>query len=309
MTTDATASMARRETLLPLLCLLATGALLGLTTFVAGSAIRQGWAPFAFLFWSALTSGVLLSVLALAAGERPRLSPHLLRYALLSGLLSFALPNLLSFAAIPHVGAGFVALCLAFPPLVTYAMAVPLRMDRLTTRGVLGMALGLVGAVFLALSGTRSDDGGWLWIGLALAAPLVVSAGNIYRTVDWPGLASPRLLAPLMLLAAALISGTVAVATGVPLQLPDAPVEIALLAAQTLVVAATYALYFILQKLSGPVGLSQIGWIAAGTGKTLAVAFLGETVPLLLPPAFVLILAGIIVLARRGKGAGADRRD
>lgn len=285
--------------LLPLACLLATGALLGLTTFLAGVAIRAGWAPYAFLFWSALTSGLLLLILALLAGERPRVSGHLLRYALMSGLLSFALPNLLSFAAIPHVGAGFVALCLAFPPLLTYGFALPLGMDRISPGGLAGMALGLAGAVLLALSGTRSDDGGWLWIGLALAAPLVVSAGNIYRTIDWPGFASPRLLAPLMLLAAALIAGVCASAGGVPLALPTERADLLILAAQTLVVGATYALYFILQKLSGPVGLSQIGWIAAGTGKTLAVAFLGESVPLLLPPAFALILAGILVLARR----------
>ncbi|CCG41394.1 DMT family transporter [Magnetospirillum molischianum] len=294
------AGLCMPSALKPILCLLATGSLLGLTTVLAGLAVRSGWNPIAFLFWSALGSGVLLAGVAGLAGERPKPSLPLLRYALISGLISFALPNMLSFSAIPHVGAGFVSLCLAFPPMLTYGIALFLGMDRASVKGIGGMILGLSGAVLLALSQSSAQDGLWIWIGLALMAPVIIATGNIYRTVDWPKEASPRLLAPVMLLAAAAIIGLWVVFTGIPLS-PVAWDRTAsmLLFAQMTAVAATYALFFVLQKLSGPVGLSQIGWIGACVGKLLAVLVLAEAVPIILVPAFGLIFIGIVFVSRR----------
>ncbi|WP_280142426.1 DMT family transporter [Rhizobium sp. NFR03] len=286
----------------PLLCLLSTGALLGMTTVIAGLAIRAGWHPVAFLFWSALGGGLLLAIIAFMSGERPKASLALFRYALLSGLLSFALPNMLSFVAIPHVGAGFVALCLAFPPLLTYGLALPLGLDRFSAGAVVGMAFGFGGAVLLAASKPAAGGDGWMWTGVVLLVPFIIATGNIYRTVAWPEQASPRLLAPAMVLTAAMIIGLYATLAHVPFTpaIWDRSVMV-LLMMQMAIIAGTYALYFVLQKLNGPVGLGQIGWIGAATGKLLAVACLGEVIHAILPPAFLLILVGIVLVSRRGK--------
>lgn len=285
-----------------LLCLVSAGSLLGLTAVIGGVAIQSGWHPIAFLFWSASGGGLMLAIAAYAVGTRQKPSYGLLRYGLLSGLLSFSLPQMLSFASIPHVGAGFVSLCLAFPPLLTYGLALPLGLDRFSIKGIAGMTLGLGGAVLLAFSRPGDGDGGWIWTGFALAAPAIVAAGNIYRTVDWPANASPRLLAPLMLLAAAAIIGLYAAFAHVPLKPATWDRNaMLLLLVQMAIIAATYAFYFVLQKLSGPVRLSQIGWIGAGSGKLMAVAFLGEAIPPILPVAFLLILAGIVLVSRRAR--------
>ncbi|WP_244537322.1 DMT family transporter [Methylobacterium pseudosasicola] len=279
--------------------LLSTGALLGLTTVMAGLASSLGWHPIGFLFWSALGGGLVLTAAAGLAGERLRPSSALLRYGLWAGLLSFALPNILSFAAILHVGAGFVALCLAFPPLLTYGLALVLGMDRVSVPGVVGMALGLGGAVLFAASRLTGAEGGGIWAGLALAAPVSVAAGNIYRTVAWPTGTSPRLLAPVMVLVAAVMIGAYAILAAVPLFAVPATGTLALLPVQAAIIAATYGLFFVLQKVSGPVGLSQIGWIGAITGKGLAVTLLGESFPPVLALAIPLILAGIVLVSRR----------
>jgi drug/metabolite transporter (DMT)-like permease len=279
--------------------LVLTGGLVGATTVIAGLAIRSGWHPIAFLLWSGLGGGLALVASACAAAERPKLSAALLRYGLLSGLLSFALPNMLSFVSIPHVGAGFVSLCLAFPPLMTYGLALPLGLDRFSTMGAAGMTLGLGGAALLAASRPGGADDGGIWTIVALTAPVIIATGNIYRTIDWPGNASPRLLAPIMLLPAAAIIGVYAVSAQIPLN-PETWDESAsaLLAAQMTIIAASYTLFFALQKHSGPVGVSQIGWISAVAGKLLAVAFLGEAFPAIFPFAFLLILAGIVLVTK-----------
>jgi drug/metabolite transporter (DMT)-like permease len=72
-----------------------------------------------------------------------------------------------------------------------------------------------------------------------------------------------------------------------------------LLVAQIAIFSATYALYFILQKLAGPVYLSQIGSVAAIFGAALAVVALGEIANAGLLVAAALILAGVVLVNRR----------
>ncbi|WP_144426215.1 hypothetical protein [Methylobacterium sp. ARG-1] len=102
-----------------------------------------------------------------------------------------------------------------------------------------------------------------------------------------------------MALTAAAIIGAYAVAFGIPLIAVPSASTAGLLPVQAAGIAATYALLFVLQKRSGPVWLSQIGWIGAITGKGLAVALLNESFSPILALAIPLILAGIVFVSRR----------
>jgi hypothetical protein len=68
---------------------------------------------------------------------------------------------------------------------------------------------------------------------------------------------------------------------------------------QVAITAVTDALFVALERRRGPVGLSQIGWIGAITGKGLAVLLPGEASPTILAPAIPLTLAGIVQVSRR----------
>ena len=282
---------------LPLTLLLVVGSLLGLTANIVKLALVAGWPPLAFLFWSALGAGLILLGTAVVTGNRPGTAPATLAYYAWSGLLSIALPNALFFSAIPHVGAGFVALCLAFPPLATYALALALHMERVQAIRATGIAVGLLGALVLASGKARSGDAEPLWIATALIGPLVIAFGNIYRTRYWPDGATALSLAPGMLLGGALWllpwlwleRGSGAGAD---------PKSALVLLAQITVFAMTYALYFILQKIAGPVYLSQIGSVGAIVGTGLAVLVLGEPAGWSLVSALVLILAGVFLVNR-----------
>lgn len=282
-----------------LLWLIVTGSLLGLFVFLAGIAMGRGWSPLAFLVWSGLGSALLMGLAVAATEQLPPLSTPLLRYALLSGLISFTLPNAISFLAIPHVGAGFVALCLAFSPILTYGLAIPLKLDRLSAIGAAGMALGLGGAGLLALSQVEGG-GGWFWILAAMSAPAALAAGNIYRTWDWPAGVSGRILAPAMVLTGSLGAGLAALASGATLAPPDwSRAALEPLVAQVLLLAIYYNCHFVLQRIGGPVVLSQISWVGALVGKGAAVVWLGERAPPGLIPAFLLVLLGVILVSKR----------
>ncbi len=299
-----------KRSFLPLLLLVTVGAMLGVTAVIAKAAALAGWPPVALLAWALLGGGLLQLGFTLAAGRRPRTGAPYLRYYLGSGLLQ-ALPNALAFAAAPHVGAGIVALCFAFPLIFTYGLALCFRLERLQAPRLAGVLLGLAGGLVIAAGsgGSGFSPSPWIpspWMMAALAAPVFIAVGNLYRSLYWPPGASALELSPGMLLTAgaSLLLGLLA--AGTPL-VPDSWgfATSALLLGQTAIFALLFVLYFVLQKLAGPVYLSQIGSVGALVGLGLATALLAE--PLSPPTALAgLLVAGGILLVNRHLGRRGD---
>ncbi|OLU27064.1 DMT family transporter [Pseudomonas sp. PA27(2017)] len=279
--------------------LFTVGTLMGLTSILVKLAGSAGWQPMAYLLWGLLGGGLLLLLFAWWRGERPGMSLSQQRYYLASGLLSIAVPNGLLFSSIGHVGAGFASMCLAFPPLFTYLLALALRMEALSRIRLLGICIGLSGSLLLALGKLRGGDSPALWVVAALCVPVFLALGNIYRARYWPSGATPLSLAPGMLLGGALLLGLTAL-FGVDFS-PNlnSPLAVGLMLVQMLLFAAVYALFFILQKLAGTVFLSQIGSVAAITGAAMAIGLLGEQGSLSLALAALCIVVGVLLVAWR----------
>jgi drug/metabolite transporter (DMT)-like permease len=202
------------------------------------------------------------------------------------------------FATVPRVGAGFVSLAIAFPPLFTYLAALALRLERYDSARALGVLLALGGAAWIAVLKLAAPDASVGWILAALAVPVILATGNVYRTLRWPKGARPEELAPPMMTCAALMliawGALVPQATlAVPL---DRPAPLALIAAQTAVFSIQYLLYFVLQKRGGPVYLSLLGSVGAVVGVPAAVLLLGEAPPRGLAVGATLIALGIALM-------------
>ncbi|MGP0172807.1 DMT family transporter [Pseudomonas sp. NCHU5208] len=286
--------------LLALALLFGIGTLMGLTSNLVKLAGSIGWQPMAYLLWSLSGGGVLLLLFAWWRGERPGMGLPQQRYYLASGLLSIAVPNALLFSSIGHVGAGFASMCLAFPPLITYLLALALRMEGLSRIRLLGICIGLSGSLILALGKLQGGDSPILWVLAALSVPVFLALGNIYRARYWPSGATPLSLAPGMLLGGALLLIATAL-FGVDFSPHlDSALAVGLLAIQMLLFASVYALYFILQNLAGTVFLSQIGSVAAITGAAIAIGLLGEQGSLSLLLAALCIVGGVLLVAWRG---------
>jgi drug/metabolite transporter (DMT)-like permease len=101
-----------------------------------------------------------------------------------------------------------------------------------------------------------------------------------------------------MLLAATLLLLVFMVVAGIPFVPKVDGNGILLLATEIAVFSATYSLYFLLQKLAGPVYLSQIGSVAAVAGAALAVIALGETAAPVLGFAMIATLGGAFLVNR-----------
>lgn len=198
-----------------------------------------------------------------------------LRYVVLAGLITFVGANLLVFAAIPHVGAGQVGMMFALSPVFTlgFSLLFGLRAPKLT--GLIGIALGLAGAALVAL-GRGALGGSAVWAMAAVGIPVILAVGNVYRTLDWPDGVEPMALAFWSHLTAA-TTFAVMLAFTTPARALTTIAEIpSVTLTQMLVAGATFPAFFRLQRLGGPVMLSQIGYVAAATGMTAAVLLLGE---------------------------------
>ena len=287
----------KRAWLAPLLYLLSGGALLGLSTNLAKFANDMHLPALSFLYWS--ISGASLILLALAAYRRnlPPLTVRSVEYYLISALLGVAGANLLFFSAIPHVGAGFVALIITLPPLLTYVGALTLKMERFQLLRAAGVLSALAGAFTLAFHKLSAPDADYLWILLALIGPVLLAIGNLYRTLRWPVGVSSDALAPGMLIAASILLLGVGLLPGFSLHVPmDRSLPMFLIAIQAVVFAGQFLLLFLLQKSGGPVFLSLLGSVGAVVGVPVAILLQGETAPEGLLLGILLIGAGIALL-------------
>jgi drug/metabolite transporter (DMT)-like permease len=263
----------------PLLLLLGTGATLGLNFPIGKLAMAANVNP---ALWAAMISigaGLALLIIVKLAEQESAVAATT-QFAFISGFLSYVVPNFLTFLVIPNIGSGLTAIMFALSPVVTALLSLTLRVRPPSILGVLGIAVGLAGALIIILSRntdfrTNSD----VWILAALLIPIFLGIGNVYRTMAWPQGASPRKLAsltnlaavPLLLLTALAQTGTINLAP-----LANIP---GLAALQIIVSTIMFLMFFRLQQIGGPTYLSQIGYVAAAVGVVIGVVYLGETYP------------------------------
>ena len=304
----------------PLLLLLGTGAMLGLNFPLGKLAIASGVEP---ALWAALISlgaGLALWIVTRVADDRrgaaasfdnpspPRIRLRqgyagqeregsrgvLLRYAITSGFLSYVVPNFLTFSVIPKIGSGLAAIMFALSPVMTAALSILFKVRPPSAVGLLGIALGLFGAlVIIVFRGASFAVGSGFWLAAALLIPVFLGVGNLYRTMAWPEGARPRKLAAMTNLAAVppLIL-IVLVQTGT-LDIAPLLADPGLAALQVAVSTIMFLMFFRLQQLGGPTYLSQIGYVAAAVGVVIGVTWLGETYPPGVWVGTVIIAAGI----------------
>ncbi|MDJ0739994.1 MAG: EamA family transporter [Gammaproteobacteria bacterium] len=297
--------------------LLLTGSLLAFSIVVARVASDHGAPMLWFLTLAMGGAGLLLITLAAVSGEARGHWPRLLMFSIGAGAFQ-ALPNAIGYLAVAHVGAGYLALAFAFPLLLTYLLALGLGLERFDPRRALGVGVALGGGMLLVAAkfdGLTDDNAvGSETIGWVLAAsaiPLVIAAGNLYRTQFWPRGARPRLLAALMLLLAAVLTAPFAAAiegSDDLARLLGNDALVTLIAVNVAAFALQFVAYFALQKTAGPVYFSQIGSVAAAVGTPAAVLFLGESLPGNFALAAGLIVAGALLFqVKTGTKTSAPR--
>lgn len=259
----------------PVGLLLWCGMLLGVSFPLGKVAAQAGVSPVMWALLVSVGASVSLLPMLVAKGQLRRPRGRMLRYVVISGLVSFAGINLMIFGLVPKVGAGQVGMMFALSPVATLMLSLVFGMKAPNRLGIAGIVVGLVGALMVAF-GRGGVEGTLMWSLVALSIPVVLAVGNVYRSLDWPEGAHPMALAfwahlvAVVVLLAVQVFQEGAVPVAVFAEIP-VPVVVQLIAA-----ALTFPAYFRLQKIGGPVLLSQIGYVAAALGLVSAVVLLGE---------------------------------
>lgn len=288
--------------LLPLLCLIGGGTLIGLSTNLVKIAASYQLSPLAFLNWSILGAAVLLLIINIWKKDFPPLNRSVITYYILAALIGISVPYLLLYVSVPHVGAGFVSLAIAFPPFYTYLGALIWRVESFRWPRAIGVLCALSGVAFLAFFKLSTPNAPIIWIILTLLAPIILAVGNIYRTLYWPHQVKPNQLVSGILFFSAIFLFPASL-----IPIPEfslyVPMEnfqpVLLISVQIGVFAGQYLLLLVLQKVGGPVYMSLLGSVGALTGVPVAVLLLKEDLPRGLAVSSVLIVIGITLVSMR----------
>lgn len=278
------------------LLLLGTGAALGLNFPLGKLALASGVTPALWAAVISLGAGLALLLAASLTEIRRPNAQSTLRFALVSGFISYVVPNFLTFTVIPKIGSGLAAIMFALSPVVTALLSLLLRVRPPNLLGLAGIALGLGGAVTIIYSRNGNlESGSPLWILVGLLIPVFLGAGNVYRTLAWPEGASPRKLAAHTNLAAVPFLAAAALAQTGSLDLAPLAAVSGLVIVQLAVSTAMFLMFFRLQLIGGPTYLSQIGYVAAAVGVLIGVAYFGETYPQSVWVGAGVIAAGVVL--------------
>lgn len=294
----------------PLLLLFAAGLSLGLIFPLGKLSADLGLPPLAFAGATAAGASVVLAFICRIAGERVFVNTETLRYAVIAGQLTFAIPFVTLLVVIPHLGSGIPAILQSLAPLVTLGIVSALGVERPGGLRIAGLLIGLIGTSIILLernSDSIGADAPIGWFLLALVTPASLAAGNVYRTTHWPDGNGPLPLAMLTLASAAggitLLAVVLSFAGLVSISLGDATAGLGLIAAQSLAIGIGYAFFFRLQQVGGPVYLSQISYLNTGVGVAFAVLLFGERLSLTVWLAVALILFGVAMVNQSARAA------
>ncbi len=280
----------------PAYLLLCVGTLLGLTFPLGKLGGQAGVAPviWAFVMTAGASLGLMLYQLLL---RKPLLVNRAnLSFYFSAALVSLVIPNILTFTVIPRLGAGFTGLLFTLSPLITLALSSIWQVRMPNRLGLLGIAVGFVGAVVVSITrGELNNPSSLGWVLAGFCIPVSLAVGNVYRTMRWPENAQPMELAIGMNLAAGIVL-LLLVLIMPSLQLPGGLQTIPLLVGFTVLVASVLvALHSRLQLFGGPTYLSQIGFIAAAVALIIGVLALDELYAPLTWVGAVIIVAGAVI--------------
>ena len=133
-----------------------TGGLLGLTLPFGKIATEAGVPAIVWAFVISSEPAASSSQHFSCAGADPAQRAEAALFHRRRGV-SYAIPNLLMFSAIPHLGAGYTGIMFTLSPVITLMLSILLGVRRPNLLGVIGIAVGFAGAVMVAA--TRGEAG------------------------------------------------------------------------------------------------------------------------------------------------------
>jgi drug/metabolite transporter (DMT)-like permease len=295
-------------TTLRLVLTLTAGTLVG-SIFVIGKLLMsQGLSPVAVSFFQVMGAASVIVTLVVARGTRLPTDPAALRFFAIAAVIAVSASALVGNWVLARIPAGIFTVVVTLSPLFTSLFQALLQRKLPPPNALVGTGLGLLGVSLVLLPRAQAVDSEQaLALVVALAVPVLLAAGNVYRSRYWPtGMSAPVSSAGTMAVQALLL---------VPLffssdAMASLPRAIALWPLVLLMIVITVAANVsaaALQRVADSVAYSQIGYVIALTGVVAGAWLFGESLGWTLLPALVLVFSGVLLANRPAKPRTADQ--
>jgi drug/metabolite transporter (DMT)-like permease len=252
--------------------------------------------PAVLVFFRTGGAAALLLPLAAARGELRPLLPRW-RGVVTFAVIEIAVPWVLLSSAERRVSSSLAALLIAATPFVGAALAGTTGSDRLDSRRIGGLVVGICGVALIVGLDVGSTSG----VGLVEMAVVVVCYATgpwfLHRYLD--DLPSLGVIATSLTLTAVIYAPVAAVQ--LPSSLPAGRVVASIAALSVVCTAIAFVLFFELITEGGPVRSNLITYVNPAVAALLGVAVLNERLTAAMGIGFALVLAGSVVATARSR--------
>ena len=291
--------------LVPWFALMVMGIAWGLSFSLAKIVVKAGGTPFGVTFWQAVVCGGLLLAYTLARRRPlPVTGRHVGIYVTVA-LLGAAIPNSLFYFAAPHVQAGVLSITVTLIPIITYAVAMMIGMERFSAIRATGVVCGAVAIIMLvAPESSLPDRAAMPWVLLACVSAACFALENIFLARPSLQDIGPVRTASGMNLVAALIMLPVAIGTG-QMFLPAFPfgtVEWTVIGLG-LINAVAYTTFIMVVGMAGSVFASQTGYVVTLAGVIWGILLFGETHSAWVWGSVAMMMLGLALVTPRRRSA------
>lgn len=278
----------------------AIGIAWGLTGPLSKLAVSTGNHPIGVSFWDALLCALILSAVLVARRQAIALSRRHAAFYLACAVLGTALPNVLSYTAYQHLPVGVMVMILSTVPMMTLAISLPVGVEHVTRRRVVGLGFGVVAVMMIYLPGTSLPDPELaIWVVLPVLVALSYAVENVVIARFRPGDLDPVTIICALSWGATLLLLPAVIYTNAWFSIATfGPPEQAIVGNALLHVGA-YVGFVWMIGCAGPVFAAQVGYIVTGTGVILGMIVYGERHSVWVWGALALIVVGLSLVKPR----------
>ena len=257
-----------------------------------------GLSPFSVVFWQTLGAGILLLIICLIKGVKLKVDVKHIVYFSFMGVVGIDVSYITLVYTAEKLSAGYVSILILFSPMLTYTLALLLRMEPLIRVRALGIAVGLAGAAILVLpEGSIPSEELRPIAMLAFITPLGYAAGNVFADIARPKDSDNVALAMGTMFAAAFgaLIGCLIDNSFHQVWLDFGHIDI-LLILFIFSTSIAFIIFYSIIKMAGAVYLGQVGYLVTVFGVCWGILFFSEKPSVWLWLAAFLIAGGVALV-------------
>ena len=288
----------------PWLILIATGTVWGLSFSLTKLATNTGAEVLGIAFWQTLLSGVFLLIYALIRNGSLGIRRHHFGLILVIALSGVLLPGIIFYSASRYVQPGILSIADTLVPMMTYGMALLIRLEKVSYIKLSGLLAGAIGILLLVLpESSLPNERAVFWVLMSCFGAASYAFENLIIDRYHPEDLGPIRISVGMNLVAALILLPMAIYFEhlfIP-HFPPGQLEWSILGI-AMISAVAYSSFVFLIVSAGPVFASQVGYMVTLSGVFWGIIIFDDRYSASVWLALMVMLVGLtLVRPRRNK--------